>query len=379
LIAINGFIIPQHLHFMTQKRKNSQQAKRPRVPAKTNDPRGISPKIKTLSTEAGLPAGETNLVAAPSARVAAVLKTKPSNDEPAETNLAATAPTIVELPISPQGGPREVIQVTNLEASPPFPTEATVANELSAAVGGTTPVLVPPKPARAAVALRASPATVEPKVVAEMPLLSLAPSPAKLAIAPRMAANEASEVANLSGSAAVPVEAGVTAISTEPHAAVGHGLHAQPAVTRPAKRVRAEEIVRDYRALAVGAGLIPVPGADMLAIVGLQLKVLASLAEHYGVAFTRAQAHLIVTSLLAAAGSTLLARSMVFSLAKIIPGIGPLLGAASLPLAAGAITHAIGHLAIDHFEAGGTMGSFDIDVAQRSLGQRVAEANAKLT
>jgi hypothetical protein len=25
------------------------------------------------------------------------------------------------------------------------------------------------------------------------------------------------------------------------------------------------------------------------------------------------------------------------------------------------------------------MGSFDIDVAQRSLGQRVAEANAKLT
>jgi uncharacterized protein (DUF697 family) len=194
-----------------------------------------------------------------------------------------------------------------------------------------------------------------------------------------MAANEASEVANLSGSAAVPGEAGVTAISNEPHAAVGRGLHALPAVTRPAKRVRAEEIVRDYRALAVGAGLIPVPGADMLAIVGLQLKVLASLAEHYGVAFTRAQAHLIVTSLLAAAGSTLLARSMVFSLAKIIPGIGPLLGAASLPLAAGAITHAIGHLAIDHFEAGGTMGSFDIDVAQRSLGQRVAEANAKLT
>jgi uncharacterized protein (DUF697 family) len=378
-IVINGLKIPQHRHFMKQKRKNSQQAKRSRAPAKTSAPRGISPEESNLSTKAALAAGKTNLAPAPSVRLAAVLMSTPRNDVLAEPNLAATAPIFVELPVSAQVVAREGIQATNLEAPLPFPVEATVAIELSAAAGGIAPVLVPPNPADVALARGASSATVEPQVMAEMRLLSLAPSTAKLAIAPRVAANEASEVSNLSVSAAVPSEAGVTAMSTEPPAAVGQVPLALPAVTRPAMRARAEEIVRDYRALAVGAGLIPVPGADMLAIVGLQLKVLASLAELYGVAFTRAQAHLIVTSLLAAAGSTILARSMFFSLAKVIPGIGPLLGAASLPVAAGAITHAIGHLAIDHFEAGGTLGSLNLNVAQRALGQKVKEANAKLT
>lgn len=363
---------------MKQNRKNSQPAKRRRVPTKTSDPQGISPEKTTLSTEAALTAGEADLVAAPSARLAAVLAAKPRNDEPAETDLVATAPIIAELAMSPQVT-REVMQVTNLEAPPPFPAEATVAIELPVAAGGTAPVLLPPNPAQEAVALEASPATVEPKVGSELQLLSLAPSTATLAIASRMAAHETSEGANLSAPTAVAVEAGMSAISTEPPAAVGQGPHALPAVTRPAKRAQAEEIVRDYRALAVGAGFIPVPGADMMAIVGLQLKVLASLAELYGVAFTRAQAHLIVTSLLAAAGSTMLARSVFFSLAKVIPGIGTLFGVASLPLAGGAITHAIGHLAIDHFEAGGTLGSFNLNVARRAFGHKVAEANVTLT
>lgn len=168
----------------------------------------------------------------------------------------------------------------------------------------------------------------------------------------------------------------VPAAETPVVAADGEG--AVPAASMPSKRVQAEQIVRDYIPLAVGAGLIPVPGADLAAIGGLQLKVLAALAEHYGVAFTRAQAQVIVTSLLGAVGTTVLAGTMFLSLAKVIPGLGTLLGAASLPLAGGAITHAIGHLAIDHFESGGTMMDFDLDVAQRAFAQKLEAAKATL-
>jgi len=149
-------------------------------------------------------------------------------------------------------------------------------------------------------------------------------------------------------------------------------------VPRLSKRTGAEEIVRDYQTLAMGAGLIPVPGLDLAAIGGLQLRLLASLAARYEVAFTRAQAQLIVTSLLGTVGTTVLAGGVLMSFAKAIPVFGALLGAASLPLAGGAITHAIGHLAIDHFEAGGTMKNFDLDVAQRAFVHKVAAAKAAL-
>jgi len=302
---------------MKQNRKNSQDTKRRRVRAKSTDPKVISPEVEALSS--------------------------------AVTSLAGAA-----VLIEPSSAP------------------------LAAVAAGASPVWVEPDPAHSPAAFWASPATVEPSVVSERELLSPVAITSKLAIAPQVAAHHATEVIKLEVDASARPHAGLATISTEFPGAVGLAAQALPAVARSAKRAQGEKIVRDYRALAMGAGFIPVPGADMVAIVGVQLKVLASLAELYGVAFTLAQARLIVTSLLAAVGSTILARSMFFSLAKAIPGIGPLLGAASLPLAGGAITHAIGHLAIDHFEAGGTLGSFNLDVGRRSFGQKVAEAKAKL-
>lgn len=174
------------------------------------------------------------------------------------------------------------------------------------------------------------------------------------------------------------VEAASAGLSVVPPAGVVDAS-VKPVVAPPAsKRTQAEQIVRDYVPLAVGAGLLPVPGADLAAIGGLQLKVLAALAELYGVPFTRAQAQLIVTSLLGSVGTTVLAGTVLLSVAKVIPGFGSLLGAASLPVAGGAITHAIGHLVTDHFEAGGTMETFDLDVAQRAFAQKFEAAKAKV-
>lgn len=143
-------------------------------------------------------------------------------------------------------------------------------------------------------------------------------------------------------------------------------------------RARADQIVQNYVPFAVGAGMIPLPGVDLAALGALQLKVLASLAQHYGVPFTREQGRLIVTSLVGSVGTTVLAGSAVVSAAKIIPFFGTLLGAASLPVAGGVVTHALGQLAIDHFEAGGTMDTFDLDVAQQAFLGKIAAAKAAL-
>ena len=168
--------------------------------------------------------------------------------------------------------------------------------------------------------------------------------------------------------------------SAEPAASETPISHVAAPLAVPAgpSRARAEQIVQEYVPLAVGAGLIPLPGVDLAAIGGLQLKVLASLAQHYGVPFTRKQAQLSVTSLIGSMGTTVLAGAAVVSLAKVVPFVGTLFGAASVPVAGGVVTHALGHLAIDHFEAGGTMETFDLDVAQRAFVGKIAEAKLAL-
>lgn len=144
------------------------------------------------------------------------------------------------------------------------------------------------------------------------------------------------------------------------------------------KRARAEAIVRQYVPFAIGAGIIPVPGLDWAAIAGLQLKVLAALSQLYGVPFSRREARLIVTSLLGSLGGTVVATGALGSVVKFVPGFGTLLGLTTLPVASGVVTYAIGHLAIDHFEVGGTMMDFDLDVAHRAWDRKLEEAKRAL-
>lgn len=148
--------------------------------------------------------------------------------------------------------------------------------------------------------------------------------------------------------------------------------------TNTTSRSQAEQIVKEHLPLAVGAGMLPVPGFDLAAIGALQLKLLASLAQHYKVRFTQAQAQRIVSSLLGSVGTTLLTGAVLGSVAKFVPFFGTLVGAASMPVAAGLITRAMGNLAIDHFAAGGTMETFDLDVAQQAFVHKIAEAKAAL-
>lgn len=162
------------------------------------------------------------------------------------------------------------------------------------------------------------------------------------------------------------------------------------------KAAQAEAIVNNHIAWATGAGLIPFPLFDLAAIVGVQLKMLKEMSELYGVEFRENRVKSIVASLFTGVGSTSVAVASVGTVAKLVPGIGSILGVVTLPVVAGAFTYAIGKIFIQHFESGGTFLTFDsldaksgfqrefekgkvyVSGSAKKLGNKVADTSTKI-
>ncbi len=157
-------------------------------------------------------------------------------------------------------------------------------------------------------------------------------------------------------------------------AAVASAATVPAAAKSDNRRQNAQAVLRRHVPIAVGTGLIPLPFADLAALTGLQLKLLAGLAKVYEVPFSKAESQTIVTSLLGSVGGTVVTTAAVGSFAKVLPGIGGLLSLSTLPAASGMFTWALGQTMIDHFENGGTLADFDLTVAQEGFGRRWTEA-----
>lgn len=136
----------------------------------------------------------------------------------------------------------------------------------------------------------------------------------------------------------------------------------------------AEKIVRQHTRWAVAGGLIPISGVD-LAVVGLsQLRMLAKLAEQYGIEFAENRAKTLVTSLIAPLASKEVARGAVGSALKSVPVIGIPFGVAGVALFAGAATHAVGKVFMQHFESGGDFMDFSTDSTKEYFSTQYQEA-----
>ena len=129
-----------------------------------------------------------------------------------------------------------------------------------------------------------------------------------------------------------------------------------------ARRSRAEEAVDSAVRWSFGFGLIPLPIVDLAAISTVQLRMLRSLCDVYGEPFSENQGKALISALLGGIVPTKLAWGPIRSLLKAIPVVGPLAGAAAMPLFAAASTYAVGHTFIHHFESGGTL--LDLDPAK---------------
>lgn len=120
---------------------------------------------------------------------------------------------------------------------------------------------------------------------------------------------------------------------------------------------QADNIIRNHVIWSMGAGFIPVMIADIFAVSALQLDMIRQMCRVYNVDFQETQGKALVTSLT----STTLARLGAGSIVKLIPGLGSIVGGATVSAFAGASTYALGEVFKKHLESGGTILDFDPD------------------
>lgn len=144
-----------------------------------------------------------------------------------------------------------------------------------------------------------------------------------------------------------------------PQATAPNTVTTKPLDEQSARLLQADLIIHRNVLWSLGAGIVPVPLADVVAVTAVQVKLLKELSDLYGVAFKQHLAKKLVSSLLVSISGVAVGVALGASLAKLVPGVGTALGMVSVPLASGAFTHATGRVFVMHFEAGGTLLDFD--------------------
>jgi uncharacterized protein (DUF697 family) len=114
-------------------------------------------------------------------------------------------------------------------------------------------------------------------------------------------------------------------------------------------REKAEKVIQSSVVWSMGAGLIPIPVADMMAVTAIQVDMLKQVSSIYNQDFSDASFKNWIGTLTGSALSGAI---------KFIPGIGSLIGGVSMAALAGASTYAVGQVFLEHFEAGGSLKDF---------------------
>jgi len=126
------------------------------------------------------------------------------------------------------------------------------------------------------------------------------------------------------------------------------------------KRASAREIIERNVAFAMGAGLVPIPIVDLGALVTIQIKMVQSLAKVYRIDSDQRRLRRIIYTLLKSPGASTWAVGGLGSLAKLMPGVGSVLGAGAVAVLIGALTYATGRVFALHFERNGTLEDFNL-------------------
>ena len=137
-----------------------------------------------------------------------------------------------------------------------------------------------------------------------------------------------------------------------------------------ARRTSAQEMVKRRMWWSAAVGAVPVPFVDFAAVTAIQLSMLRSLCELYGVDYREDRAKEWMGALAGGATPTLLKSIPLFSLT---------VGLISGPLFYGASTYAVGRVFVEHFETGGTMLTFDADKMREYFSRYFREGRDQVT
>jgi len=148
----------------------------------------------------------------------------------------------------------------------------------------------------------------------------------------------------------------------------------EPAVEQAAELTPAERqnealhSIKNHAITAMGIGILPVPGLDLIALTGVQLSLLRKIGGLYGFTLSDERGKKLLASILSGYLPLVIA-GPVSSILKFIPGVGIAAGVLAQSTLAGAVTYAVGKLFLQHFEAGGTV----LDVDTKEMGQKLKQ------
>lgn len=132
-----------------------------------------------------------------------------------------------------------------------------------------------------------------------------------------------------------------------------------------------------YSAGAAAAGLLPFPLLDITAIAGVQLKMVHSLSNLYGVPFRRDWAKSLLGSLTGSVASAGIGRIGLGSALKLMPGVGHVASFLAMPGVAAIATSTLGQIFTQHFESGGTLLDLNLKVWRPIYQEKVRTQTAK--
>jgi len=130
-----------------------------------------------------------------------------------------------------------------------------------------------------------------------------------------------------------------------------------------ARDAAADGIVKNHIIISMTIGLVPAPLFDLAGLTATQVSMLGRLSTHYDVPFDDTDIKSLLTSLVSGSIPVLTVLGLSSAL-KLIPGIGTLVGSASVSVMAGTMTYAVGRVFTAHFKSGGTLDDFDPKQAQ---------------
>lgn len=122
-----------------------------------------------------------------------------------------------------------------------------------------------------------------------------------------------------------------------------------------------EQVIKQHVVWAVGAGLVPVPIIDFVAVTAIQVDLIKQLCTLHGASYEEANGKMWVGALTGGALARIGASAI-----KAIPGIGSLLGGLSMSIASGASTWGVGQVVNKHLAAGGTLTDLNVDKARQT-------------
>ncbi|WP_440054272.1 YcjF family protein [Pseudoalteromonas sp. T1lg65] len=139
----------------------------------------------------------------------------------------------------------------------------------------------------------------------------------------------------------------------------------------------AQMVVDKYTKWSFGSGFIPVPAVDLVALTGIQMKMIGEIAKVYGQSYGENKLRGTVSALIGGSFPQTLGGAGLSSFLKSVPILGTLSAIAFMPVVSAASTHAIGSTFIRHFENGGTLINLDLASMKGDISELAAKYRAK--